>query len=171
MWRGGVRPSMSVPAPFVRRCLSWSTMAPFPHPPQCPLNVCAVTRRRFPVGASPARQPLQPEATGAVMEATKWLKPSRDGGSSNALQWTAGVRKYRSFTDGSANGSTRPFAAVQIHTDERRECANSGHCPTPCRRAQFDWKRTSEPGAATRPNGLSRAAGLSAYTTYDQVHP
>jgi hypothetical protein len=37
---------------------------------------CAVTRRRFPVGASPTRQPLQPEATGAVMEVTKWLKPS-----------------------------------------------------------------------------------------------
>src|SRR5260370_40299173 len=29
---------------------------------------CAVTRRRFPVGASPTRQPLQPEATGAAME-------------------------------------------------------------------------------------------------------
>jgi hypothetical protein len=27
------------------------------------------------VGASPTRQPLQPEATGAVMEVTKWLKP------------------------------------------------------------------------------------------------
>ncbi|HXP25445.1 MAG TPA: hypothetical protein VN891_06675, partial [Steroidobacteraceae bacterium] len=44
--------------------------------PQCPLYVCAVTRRRFPVGASPTRQPLQPEATGAVMEVTKWLEPS-----------------------------------------------------------------------------------------------
>jgi hypothetical protein len=31
------------------------------------LRVCAVTRRRFPVGASPTRQPLQPEATGAGM--------------------------------------------------------------------------------------------------------
>ena len=40
------------------------------------LWVCAVKRRRFPVGASPTRQPLQPEATGAVMEETKWLKPS-----------------------------------------------------------------------------------------------
>jgi hypothetical protein len=40
----------------------------------CPLNVCAVTRRRFPVDASPTRQPLQPEATGAVMEVTKWLR-------------------------------------------------------------------------------------------------
>jgi hypothetical protein len=33
-------------------------------------------KRRFPVGASLTRQPLQPEATGAVMEVTKWLKPS-----------------------------------------------------------------------------------------------
>ena len=33
----------------------------------------------FPAGASPARQPLQPEATGAAMEATKWLKLSVSG--------------------------------------------------------------------------------------------
>src|SRR5215510_2173318 len=38
--------------------------------------VCAVTRRRFPVGANPTRRPLQPEATGAAVEVTKWLKPS-----------------------------------------------------------------------------------------------
>src|SRR6202171_6281551 len=43
---------------------------------QRPLRVCAVQRRRFPVGASPTRQSLQPEAIGAVMEVTKWLKPS-----------------------------------------------------------------------------------------------
>jgi hypothetical protein len=43
---------------------------------QCPLRVCAVKRRRFPVGASPTRRRLQPEATGAAMEETKWLKPS-----------------------------------------------------------------------------------------------
>ena len=28
------------------------------------------------MGVNPARQLLQPEATGAVMEVTKWLKPS-----------------------------------------------------------------------------------------------
>src|ERR1700730_13785320 len=39
-------------------------------------GMCAVQRRRFPMGASPIRQPLQPEAIGAVMEVTKWLKPS-----------------------------------------------------------------------------------------------
>jgi hypothetical protein len=38
--------------------------------------VCAVKRWRFPVGASPTRQPLQPEATGAIVEVTKRLKPS-----------------------------------------------------------------------------------------------
>src|ERR1017187_10911054 len=43
---------------------------------RCPRWVCAVERRRFPVGARPTRRPLQPEATGAVMEETKWLKPS-----------------------------------------------------------------------------------------------
>jgi len=48
---------------------------------QCPLRVCAMQRRRFPVGANPIRQPLQPETIGAVMEVTKltkWLKPSID---------------------------------------------------------------------------------------------
>src|ERR1035437_10361513 len=44
--------------------------------PHCLLMACAVKRRRFPVGASPTRQPLQPEAIGAVTEVTKWLKPS-----------------------------------------------------------------------------------------------
>jgi hypothetical protein len=52
-----------------------------------PLLACAVQRRRFPVGASPTRQPLQPEAIGTVMEVTKWLKPSisvsRIGGSAS----------------------------------------------------------------------------------------
>src|SRR5215831_12764098 len=43
---------------------------------QCRVRVCAVQRRRFPVGANPTRQTLQPEAIGAVMEVTKWLKPS-----------------------------------------------------------------------------------------------
>src|SRR6266536_184115 len=32
MWRGGFRLNISVAAPFVWRCLSRSTIAPFPHP-------------------------------------------------------------------------------------------------------------------------------------------
>ena len=50
----------------------------------CPIRVCAVKRRRVPVGASPTRRPLQPEATGAGMEVTKCLKPS-DSGSRNTV--------------------------------------------------------------------------------------
>ena len=33
MWRSGCRPNISVAAPFVWRCLTGSTVAPFPHPP------------------------------------------------------------------------------------------------------------------------------------------
>jgi hypothetical protein len=33
MWRGGVRSTMSVAAPFVWRCFSGSAITPFPHPP------------------------------------------------------------------------------------------------------------------------------------------
>src|ERR1039457_4563875 len=32
MWRGGCRLNISVAAPFVWRCLSGSTVTPFPHP-------------------------------------------------------------------------------------------------------------------------------------------
>src|SRR5271167_3683290 len=32
VWRSGGRPNISVAAPFVWRCLSGSTLAPFPHP-------------------------------------------------------------------------------------------------------------------------------------------
>src|ERR1700736_5722017 len=43
------------------------------------LSTCAVKGGVFPVGASPTRQPLQPEATGAGMEVTKCLKPPDSG--------------------------------------------------------------------------------------------
>ena len=33
MWRGGLRTSLSVPAPFVWRCLNSWAITPFPHPP------------------------------------------------------------------------------------------------------------------------------------------
>ena len=33
MWRGGLRYSLSVAAPFVWRCLNSLTITPFPHPP------------------------------------------------------------------------------------------------------------------------------------------
>jgi hypothetical protein len=54
------------------------------------IDPCAVERRRFPVGVSPTRQPLQPEATGAAMEVTKWLKPSVGGSRLGGLRECAG---------------------------------------------------------------------------------
>jgi len=51
------------------------------------------------VGASPTRQPLQPEAIGAVMEVTKWLKPSISVSpafdSHSAMQKAAGLSNPR----------------------------------------------------------------------------
>src|SRR5262245_52974039 len=62
-----------------RKCIDDAVCLPSDgggHAAECPLLACAVPRRRFPVGARPTRQPLQPEATGAAVEVTKWLKPS-----------------------------------------------------------------------------------------------
>ena len=43
---------------------------------KCPLRVCAVKGGAFQWVQAPPGETLQPEATGAVMEVTKWLKPS-----------------------------------------------------------------------------------------------
>src|SRR5713101_3916662 len=41
-----------------------------------PELACAVQRRRFPVGASPTRHPLQPESNRSSHGGNGWLKPS-----------------------------------------------------------------------------------------------
>ncbi len=38
MWRVFFRPDISVSAPFVWRCLSGSTVAPFPHEPDAQIS-------------------------------------------------------------------------------------------------------------------------------------
>jgi hypothetical protein len=55
-------------------------MKAVPRNEELPQLACAVIRRRFSSGCKshPANS-LQPEATGAVMEVTKWLKPSDSG--------------------------------------------------------------------------------------------
>src|SRR5215472_4763561 len=63
--------------------------------PLCLLLACAVERRRFPVGARPTRQPLPLEAIGAVMEVTKWLKPSISEGLAVLIYpWTRDLLIY-----------------------------------------------------------------------------
>jgi hypothetical protein len=64
------------------------------------------------VGASPTRQTLQPEAIGAVMEETKWLKPSI---SVSRIGDSASVQ---AVTRVSAPGETGKEYVVKVHCDE-----------------------------------------------------
>jgi hypothetical protein len=69
------------------------------------------------VGASPTRQPLQPEAIGAVTEVTKWLKPSisvsRIGDSASVAEPSrACLWFYRSSSGGRAPEKKRGCPSV-----------------------------------------------------------
>jgi hypothetical protein len=88
---------------------------------RCQRWVCAVIRRRFPVGASPTRQPLQPEATGAVMEATKWLKPSVSVsriGDSASVQAVTRVNAEQASKRTMRRPTRRPFRGRLIRLGE-----------------------------------------------------
>ena len=85
------------------------------------LWVCAVTRRRFPVGASPPRQPLQPESTGAGMEATKCLKPSGSGsriGDRASVQAATRVNAEQASKTTMCRPTRRPFRGRLIRPGE-----------------------------------------------------
>src|SRR5271168_2877615 len=104
----------------------------FPGELQRPLRVCAVTRRRFPVGASPTRQPLQPEAIGAVMEATKWLKPSisvsRIGGSAS-VQAATRVNAEQASKRTMRRPTRQPFRGRLLRLDEMSEVIRPDAAP------------------------------------------
>jgi hypothetical protein len=91
---------------------------------ECPPGVCAVTRRRFPVGANPTRQPLQPEAIGAVMEVTKWLKPSISVsriGDSASVQAVTRVNAEQSSKRTMRRPTRQPFRGRLIRMGEQSE--------------------------------------------------
>src|SRR6202011_3580070 len=86
-----------------------------------PLWVCAVQRRRFPVGANPTRQSLQPEAIGAVMEVTKWLKPSISVsriGDSASVQAATRVNAKQSSKRTMRRSTRHPYRGRRIRLDE-----------------------------------------------------
>src|SRR6266498_260869 len=96
------------------------------------LWVCAVTRRRFPVGARPTRQPLQPEATGAAMEVTNWLKPSDSVsriGDSASVQAATRVNAEQASKRTMRRPTRRPFRGRLIRLDEMSEVIRSGAAP------------------------------------------
>src|SRR6201997_5092958 len=99
---------------------------------RCLKRVCAVTRRRFPVGASPTRQPLQPEAIGAVMEETKWLKPSISVsriGDSASVQAATRVNAEQSSKRTMRRSTRQPFRGRLIRLDEMSEAIRSDAAP------------------------------------------
>src|SRR5882724_2631060 len=98
----------------------------------CPFRVCAVQRRRFPVGANPTRQPLQPEAIGAVMEATKWLKPSislSQIGGSASVQAATRVNTEQSSKRTMRRSTRQPYRGRLIRLDEMSEAIRSDAAP------------------------------------------
>ena len=99
---------------------------------ECPGWVCAVQRRRFPVGANPIRQPLQPEAIGAVMEVTKWLKPSISVsriGDSASVQAATRVNAEQSSKRTMRRSTRQPYRGRLIRLDEMSEAIRSDAAP------------------------------------------
>ena len=87
------------------------------------LSVVGVRREkvRFPVGARPTRQSLQPEAIGAVMEVTKWLKPSISVsriGDSASVQAATRVNAEQSSKWTMRRPTRQPFRGRLIRQDE-----------------------------------------------------
>src|SRR5216683_7450701 len=97
-----------------------------------PLLACAVQRRRFPAGASPTRHPLQPEAIGAVMELTKWLKPSisvSQIGDSASVQAATRVNAEQASKRTMRRSTRQPFRGRLIRLDEMSEAIRSDAAP------------------------------------------
>ncbi len=111
---------------------------------KCPNWVCAVTRRRFPVGASPTRQMLQSEATGAVMEVTKWLKPSDSGsriGDRASVQAATRVNAEQASKRTMCRPTRQPFRGRLIRLGDRAE-TTSRRCTGVVAAACTQGKRT-----------------------------
>src|SRR5882762_2003474 len=112
---------------------------------QRPLWVCAVQRRRFPVGANPTRQPLQPEAIGAVMEVTKWLKPSISVsriGDSASVQAATRVNAEQSSKRTMRRSTRQPYRGRLIRLDEMSKAIRPDAAPGVVAAACTQGKRT-----------------------------
>src|SRR5258708_34859376 len=103
------------------------------------MSVLGVRRAKaaFPVGASPTRQPLQPEAIGAVMEETKWLKPSLSVaqiGDSASVQAATRVNAEQSSKRTMRRTTRQPYRGRLIRLDELIEAIRSDAAPGTWRR-------------------------------------
>jgi hypothetical protein len=85
-----------------------------------------VIRRRFPVGVNPTRQRLQPEASGAVTEVTKWLKPSDSDsqiGDSASVQTVTRVNAEQASKRSMRRPTRLPFRGGLISLDSLKHTA------------------------------------------------
>jgi hypothetical protein len=119
------------------------------------LRVCAVRRRRFPVGARPTRQTLQPEAIGAVTEVTKWLKPSECVsriGDSASVQAVTRVNAEQSSKRTMRRPTRQPFRGRLIRLGEAERSSTPSRCAGVVATACTQGKRTQH----GRPQGAVR---------------
>src|SRR6202043_1865880 len=89
-------------------------------------------RRGFPVGASPTRQTLQQEATGAAMEVTKWLKPSESAsriGDGASVQAVTRVNAEQASKRTMRRPTRRPFRGRLIRLGEVSEAVRPDAAP------------------------------------------
>jgi hypothetical protein len=97
------------------------------------------------VGANPTRQPLQPEAIGAVMEVTKWLKPSisvsRIGGSAS-VQAATRVNAEQSSKRTMRRSTRQPYRGRLIRLDENEQSDTFRRCAGVVAAACTQGKRT-----------------------------
>ena len=84
------------------------------------------------MGVSPTRQPLQPEANGAVMEVTKWLKPSISVsriGDRASVQAAMRVNAEQSSKRTMRRSTRQPYRGRLIRLDEMSEVIRSDAAP------------------------------------------
>src|SRR5258705_11559698 len=127
---------------------------------------CAVERRRFPVGASPTRQTLQPEATGAAMEVTKWLKPSDSAsriGDGASVQAVTRVNAEQASKRTMRRPTRRPFRGRLTRLGEVSEAVRPDAAPGQWRQ-HVHKESVRDAGSPTawpegRPTGSPRGTG------------
>jgi hypothetical protein len=84
------------------------------------------------VGENPIRQPLQPEAIGAVMEVTKWLKPSisvSQIGDSASVQAATRVNAEQSSKRTMRRWTRQPYRGRLIRLDDMSEVTRPNAAP------------------------------------------
>jgi len=87
----------------------------------CPFRVCAVQRRRFSSGCKPHPATAPAGSIGAVMEVTKWLKPSISVsriGDSASVQAATRVNAEQASKRNIRRSTRQPFRGRLIRLDE-----------------------------------------------------